>query len=166
MEKTVNLGEKKVKLNNSVGWTLIYRNQFGRDIVPSLMPILMSALDMVGGIINEAGSKNTLGLSEIAAVIGSDAYVDAMVHLSGIELTEILYIAWAMAKNADDTVEDPETWIKSLDTFPLDEMAPVLFNLIAKGFMSSKNLKRLQTMTESLKPSTSTQSSLQDSKED
>lgn len=166
MEKTVNLGEKKVKLNNSVGWTLIYRNQFGRDIVPSLMPILMSALDMVGGIIGEVGSKNTLGLSEIAAVIGSDAYVDAMVHLSGIELTEILYIAWAMAKNADDTVEDPETWIKSLDTFPLDEMVPVLFDLIAKGFMSSKNLKRLQTMTESLKPSTSTQSSSQDSKED
>lgn len=161
MEKTIKLGEKDVKLNNSVGWALIYRDQFGHDVIPTLMPLLVSTLDVIGGLITEAGlgSGKSVEVGDVASVIGSDAYVDAMVHLSGIELVEIMYITWAMAKNADRSLDDPETWIRSLDSFPIDEVAPILFQLIAKGFMSSKNVKRLQALINGLKPSVSTTSS-------
>lgn len=166
MIKTITLGKQKVKLDNTVGWTLIYRDQFGRDIVPSLMPLLMSVLDVIGGIIGEVGTKKSIGIEEVANVIGSNAYVDAMVHLSGLEITDVLNITWAMAKNANEDLDDPNTWVRGLDTFPLDEVGPVLFDLITRTFMSSKNLKRLQTALKTLGPSTSTQSFSQDSKED
>lgn len=163
MEKTIKLGEKDVKLNNSVGWALIYRDQFGHDVIPTLMPLLVSTLDVIGGLITEAGiGSGSVEVKDLANVIGSDAYVDAVVHLSALELVELMNITWAMAKNADDTISDPETWIKSLDAFPLDEVAPALFELIAKGFMSSKNVKRLQTILNSLEPSNLTTSSSQD----
>lgn len=158
MEKTIKLGKKSVKLNNSVGWTLIYRNQFGRDIVPTLMPMLVSMLDIIGGLVSEIGTGKNVGVEDVAGVIGSDAYVDAIVHLSSMELVDVLYITWAMAKNADDSLDDPDTWIKSLDAFPLDEAAPALFDLVTRAFMSSKNLKRLQGMIAGLRPSNSTPS--------
>lgn len=165
MIKTLTIGKRKIKLDGSIGWTIIYRNQFGHDILPTLMPLLMATLDVVGGLVREIGTKQNVGVEEIAAVIGSDGYVDAMVHLSGLEVTEIMYITWAMAKRADDTLDDPDTWINSLDSFPIDDVAPVLFDLITRGFMSSKNLKRLQTTINSLRPSTLTRSSSQDSRE-
>ena len=165
MEKTIKLGKKSVKLNNSVGWTLIYRNQFGRDIVPTLMPMLVSMLDIIGGLVSQIGTGKNVGVEDMAGVIGSDAYVDAIVHLSSMELVDVLYITWAMAKNADDSLDDPDTWIKSLDAFPLDEAAPILFELITKGFMSSKNLARLRTVVSGLKLSNSMTSSSQDSSE-
>lgn len=167
MEKTIKLGEKDVKLNNSVGWALIYRDQFGHDVIPTLMPLLVSTLDVIGGLITEAGiGSGSVEVKDLANVIGSDAYVDAVVHLSALELVELMNITWAMAKNADDTISDPDTWIKSLDAFPLDEVAPALFELIAKSFMSSKNVKRLQTILNSLEPSSNSMtSSSQDSNE-
>ena len=167
MEKTIKLGEKDVKLNNSVSWALIYRDQFGHDVIPTLMPLLVSTIDIIGGLIREAGATSgKVGTENIANVIGSDAYVDAIVHMSALEVVDIMDITWAMAKNADDTISDPETWIKSLDVFPLDEVTPLLFDLISRGFMSSKNLTRLRTMLGGLKPLDSTTSSSQDSSED
>lgn len=167
MEKTIKLGDKSVRLDNKISWALIYRDQFGHDIIPTLMPLLVSTVDIIGGLISEAGiSSGKVGVEDITKVIGSDAYVDAIIHMSGLEVVEFMNIMWAMAKNADDTISDPETWIKSLDVFPLDEVTPLLFDLISRGFMSSKNLTRLRTMLGGLKPLDSTTSSSQDSNED
>ena len=40
MEKTINIGNKSVRLSNNVSWTMEYRDQFGQDIIPTLMPAL------------------------------------------------------------------------------------------------------------------------------
>lgn len=69
-----------------------------------------------------------------------------------MQLTDIINIAWAMAKAADDSIPGPRQWARKFDPFPLDVFAPVLLELIVSGFTSSKNLKRLQTALKSLKP--------------
>ena len=37
-------------LDNNVGWLFIYKDQFGHDIVPSLVPVLNAGIDLVFGI--------------------------------------------------------------------------------------------------------------------
>ena len=47
--KTINVGNKEVRLSNNIGWTIIYRDQFGHDIVSSLTPMLAAGLDLISG---------------------------------------------------------------------------------------------------------------------
>ena len=62
MEKTIKIGKQSVRLNNNISWAIAYRDQFGRDIIPALMPLLASALDIISGIINETGKTDEIDL--------------------------------------------------------------------------------------------------------
>ena len=73
-----------------------------------------------------------------------------------------------MAKAADENIEPPKRWVRQFDEFPLDVVGPAVFDMAMKGFISSKNLKRLKKISESVKtlqPLHSTTSSSQDSSE-
>ena len=50
--KTINVGNKEVRLSNNIGWTIIYRDQFGHDIVSSLTPVMASMMDLVSGFLS------------------------------------------------------------------------------------------------------------------
>lgn len=164
MIKTVKIGSKEVILDNNVGWTLIYRDQFGQDIIPSIMPLLAGALDVVSGLFQEAGDKEEISVDTLAKLADGDALINAMVHIGGFEFVDFLNITWAMAKNADDSIPEPREWIKEFDEFPIDVIGVEVVKLIFKGMVSSKNLKRLNAMINSVRPkkrnkSTSKQSS-------
>ena len=167
MDKIVKIGNTEVLLNNNIGWTMIYRDQFGQDIVPTIMPMLSASLDVVSGIIAETGKTEDLELKDLMRVFDGTALVDAVIHLSGLEFTDLLKITWAMAKSAKNDVWPLESWVKQFDSFPVDEVAPVVFELIASSMISSKNLERLKNLKGTLQPVlTSIRSSLPDSKED
>ena len=151
MESTIKIGDKDVRVNNRAGWTITYRDQFGHDIVPTLMPLFAGVLDIVSGLIAETGKTENIGIEDILAVTDGDALVNAVIHLSGFEFVEILNITWAMAKEADDSIADPKTWIREFEEFPIDVVVPEVIKLAFKGMCSSKNLERLRTITESLK---------------
>lgn len=161
MEKTVTIGDKDVRLSNRIDWAFTYRDQFGHDIIPTLMPMLASMIDIVGGILNETGKAGDVGVEDILKTAGSDAMTDALIHLSGLEFVELLNITWALAKTADDTIEEPRYWVRQFPEFPVDVIAPAVFTLIFEGVISRKNLTRLKQMTSRLRPSTSTPSSSQ-----
>ena len=151
MESTIKIGDKDVRVNNRAGWTITYRDQFGHDIVPTLMPLFAGVLDIVSGLIAETGKTENVGIEDILAVTDGDALVNAFIHLSGFEFVEILNITWAMAKEADDSIADPKTWIREFEEFPVDVVVPEVIKLAFKGMCSSKNLERLREITESLK---------------
>lgn len=151
MESTIKIGEKDVRVNNRAGWTITYRDQFGHDIVPTLMPLFAGVLDIVSGLIAETGKTENVGIEDILSVTDGDALINASIHLSGFEFVEILNITWAMAKEADDSIADPKTWIREFETFPVDVVVPEVIKLAFKGMCSSKNLERLREITESLK---------------
>ena len=157
MEKKVKLDSKNsILLDNNVGWLFIYKDQFGRDIVPSLVPVLNAGIDLVFGIYKELGGEIS---REKIMQIDPAALTDAIYAASGIEAVDLLNIVWALAKNADDEIQEPREWVRQFDTFPLDVIAPAVFELVFKSMVSTKNLKRLQSLKESLQPkSTSTAS--------
>ena len=168
MEKTIKIGKQEVRLSNNISWAIIYRDQFGHDIIPTLMPMLAAVLDIVSGVISEVGSNGKVELKDLLQTMDGDKLLDAVIHLSGLEFVEFINITWAMAKAVDDDLPDPKTWVKGFDSFPVDTIAPDVFKLAFKGLVSSKNLKRLKTAGESLKnlqPLHSTISSSQDSNE-
>ena len=170
MEKTIKIGKQNVRFSNNVGWTMEYRDQFGQDIVPIIMPALASIMDVVTGIFNATGKTKDIEISDLLKSIEGDTLTDVMIHLSGLEFVELINITWAMAKAADDDVPDPKTWVRQFDDFPIDVIAPQVFELVLKGMVSSKNWKRLTNLISQIKKSqpesTSTQSSSPESNED
>ena len=167
MEKTIKIGKKSVRLNNNVSWAIAYRDQFGRDIIPTIMPLFASALDIISGIINETGKTDDISLEDLAKLADGDSLLNAAIHLGGFEFTDLICITWALAKCADEEIPEPREWVSQFDIFPIDVVAPEVFRMIFKGVISSKNLKRLEDLTKRIQPSlTSTQSSSPDSNED
>lgn len=168
MEKTINIGGEEVKLNNNVGWLIAYKDQFGVDIVQTLMPMMAGALDVVTGIVNEIGKPDEISLDDVVKIMDGDYLINALIHLGSLEFVDFINIVWALAKAADGSIPEPKKWVQRFESFPLDEIAPQIFDLVATGVVSSKKLMRLKEMILSLQPknSTSKQSSSLESNED
>lgn len=171
MEKVIKIGKQEVRLNNNVAWAMEYRDQFGKDIVPALMPVVASMIEGMASIVAESNG------SELNVKTLADAFqgrsVEILLPMFQVEFVDVIInVTWAMAKAADETVAPPKQWVKQFEEFPLDIVGPAVYDLVLKGFVSSKNLKRLKKIGKDLKKlqptttSTSTQSSSQDSKED
>ena len=172
MEKIIKIGKQEVRLNNTVAWTMEYRDQFGKDIVPALMPILASLMEGVSTIISESGS-NEVTMADIADAVQGRS-MDVLLPMFQVEFVDtIINVTWAMAKVADENIEPPKRWVRQFEDFPLDVVVPAVYELVLKGFVSSKNLKRLKKASAKLKDlqpkkneSRSTTSSSPDSNED
>lgn len=155
MIKTITLDEgRELTLSNNVGWLLVYKDQFGHDIVPSLIPVLNAGIDLIYGLYRATGGQLD---RDVLEKVDPEDLEDAIYKLAGFEAVDLLNVVWAMAKNADDKLPEPKKWFNTFETFPLDIIVPAVFDLLYKGMVSSKNSKRLQEALESLKPeSTST----------
>ena len=169
MEKIIKIGDKEVRLNNNVAWTMEYRDQFGKDILPAIMPLLASMIEGFSTIMAEAGKDDTLTPSSIAESLEGRA-MEVLLPMFQAEFVDlVLNVTWAMAKAADESIEPPKKWVRQFDGFYLDEIGPTLLELVMKGFVSSKNLNRLKKLGKELRnlqPSHSTISSSPDSNED
>ncbi len=169
MEKIIKIGKQEVRLNNNVAWTMEYRDQFGKDILPAIMPLMASMIEGVSTVMAEASETGEITTSSIAEAIEGRS-MDILLPMFQAEFVDLVVnVTWAMAKVADETIEPPKRWVRQFDSFPLDVVGPVIYDMVLKGFVSSKNLKRLKGIGASLKnlqPSHSTTSSSPDSNED
>lgn len=158
MKKSIKIDKNTdLTLSNNVSWLLEYREQFGHDIVPDLLPIV-SAVSKLFAVLAEQSGKP---ITEVIKELPEDAVQDALIELSGVQSVDFIHIVWAMAKAADDDIEEPKRWLRQFETFPIDLIAPAVWEMILSGFVSSKNLKRLSG-TEATKKSVSTKSSSQE----
>ena len=168
MEKIINIGEHEVRLNNNVAWTMEHRDQFGKDIVPALMPVLATMIEGVSSVVAEAGAEK-IELESLANALEGKT-MEILMPLFQVEFVDtIINVTWAMAKAADETIAPPKRWVRQFETFPLDVVVPAVYELVLTGFVSSKNLTRLKSIGKSLRnlqPSHSMTLSSQDSNED
>lgn len=175
MEKTILIGEKEVKLSNHIEWMFCYKSQFGHDILPTIMPLAATLIDLtkatfdridVSKIIKD-GDNAQIEFEDLINVLDADEITDAVIHMSGFELTELVNITWALAKAADENLPEPKIWRRSLDDFPVDKVVPEIAQMIISGSSSLKNLSWLKTPKLRIQPiSTSTQSSSAQENED
>lgn len=168
MEKVIKIGKQEVRLSNNVAWTMEYRDQFGKDIVPALMPVLSSLVEGLSTIVSETGTAGG-GLTDIAEALQGRS-MDILLPLFQMEFVDtVINVTWSMAKAADETILPPKQWVKQFEDFPLDVVIPTVYDMVLRGFVSSKNLKRLKKIGADLKtlqPSLSTTSSSQEQSED
>ena len=170
MEKIVKIGKQEVRLNNNMAWTMEYRDQFGKDILPAIMPLLASMIEGVSTVMAEASDAGELSTSSIAEALEGRS-MDILLPMFQAEFVDlVINVTWSMAKAADENIDPPKRWVRQFDSFPLDVVGPTIFDMVLKGFVSSKNLKRLKKISESLKTlqpkSHSTTSSSPDLSED
>lgn len=150
MEKIITIGGKEVKLSNNVAWTMEYKDQFNKDVLEALMPVVSTLVETVTTIISETG-KTEINLPEIADALQGRTF-ELTLPLMQLGFTDtIVNAVWAMAKAADSSIAPPKQWVRQFDEFPLDVIVPEVGWLILKGFASSKNLERLREIGESLK---------------
>lgn len=144
--KQITINENcKINMDSSIGWLLIYRENFGRDILPDILPMISAAVDLIAGGIDEDGEVTIASLMEN---MDNDTVTNAMIQLSGLEITTVINVVWALAKNYakknGETLEPVEVWVDKFDEFPLDVIVPAAAKLIITSSVSSKNLRSLQ----------------------
>lgn len=151
MEKIVKIGKQEVRLNNNMAWTMEYRDQFGKDILPAIMPLLASMIEGVSTVMAEASDAGEMTTASIAEALEGRS-MDILLPMFQAEFVDlVINVTWSMAKAADENIEPPKRWVRQFDSFPLDVVGPIIFDMVLKGFVSSKNLKRLKKISESLK---------------
>lgn len=124
--------DHKFKINTAFGWLYKYREHFGEDILPELVPMLDAALGVAANVFDE----NDADLRDVVA--------EAMGAFAGTEATTVTNIIWALAKNADPEIPDAAEWYNGFDRFPVDEIAPAVFWTLAETYMTTKKFKSLK----------------------
>ena len=143
MIKTIKISkDKDLTISNNLAWAMIYKSQFGHDIVPDIMPIVSAVTKLLGEVGKMAGKDMT----EVLKDLDGDTIQSALIELCALQFTDFINLTWAMAKANDDDIETPEKWVREFDQFPVDIIAPAVFDLLLKGLVSSKNLKSLRTV--------------------
>lgn len=151
MIKTIEFEGQKVELNTSAGWLFAYKNRFGHDIFPDLMPIIESVIGALASLL-ESG-ETELNAGNVRGLMDDETITDAFIKLAGMEITTIYQVLWAMAYNADKSIGGPEDFFNSFEKFPLDVIIPELFTAIVESSVSSKNGMRLLGALKNLRQS-------------
>ena len=142
MIKTIKLNEEKeLTMSNNLAWATIYKDQFGHDIVPDIMPIMSAVLRLINDM------AQYTDVSELLKKVDFQTLQESLIELCAFQFTDLINLVWAFCKAYDDDTEEPNKWVRQFDEFPLDIIAPAIFELLTKGLISSKNLKSLQRVT-------------------
>lgn len=146
-------GGSELTLDNNLAWLMEYQDQFGEDILPTLMPLIMSMADLLGSLAESGINMDDVSVNDILRILKTDEAMDAFFKFSAFKTTDLIHIIWALAKTADDTIDPPKKWIRQFeDGFPLDVIMPKAAALVARGVMSSKKWRRLAAAMKKLKP--------------
>ena len=148
MIKTIEINEEqKFDVNSAAGWLFIYRSQFGHDILPDLLPLMEGIASAAISVIPQIDTtQEEVDVNAVLSHLDMADVSDLIYSFAGLEAVTVINILWSMAKNADKSIETPETWINQFEVFPIDVIVPELFELVLKSCMSSKNAKSLQNL--------------------
>ena len=144
MRKVSDLEGRSVELNSSAGWLYIYRSNFGRDILPDIMPMLQGLLTLVIDFMKQSES-GTITVDNLIEFADEETIDNLAITFSGLETVTILNIFWSMVKNADPKTPDPVEFFSDFECLALDQMLPAMFELIVQSSVSSKNSMSLLT---------------------
>lgn len=169
MIKTITLREGvEITLANDTLWIEYYQAQFGKDVLNTLMPLLLGAGPLISGLAEErGGALDKLTEHDIYAVLGDpDRMLDIARGFGAFDSADIMRITWAMAKAYDDTIPDHIKWQKELagpnhESMPIAKVIlPAIAELLISGVESSfwtGLQEKAKEAAKDLKPKTKTQ---------
>lgn len=168
MIKTIKLREGlEITLANDTLWIEHYQAQFGKDILNTLMPLLLGIGPLISGLAEEKGGKlDKLEQKDVFGVLGDpDKMLDIARGFGSFDASDIMHITWAMAKAYDETIPDHIKWQKELagpnhESLPIGMVIlPAIAELMISGVESSfwtGLTERAKEATKDLKPKNQT----------
>jgi hypothetical protein len=142
MKKTIKIDdEQKFEINSSSGWLYAYQEQFGHDVLPVLLPAAEALLQTMADLMKDSKSDN---VGDMLANADEETISNAFITLSGMQLTTVTNIVWAMAKNANDNIESPREWLNSFDVFPWDIVVPQVLGAALEACINKKKFDKLK----------------------
>lgn len=159
MRKDIIIGDQSVEVNTSAGWLFVYREQFGRDVLSDVVPLLDAfagaSTDFAKAIYKgktekEIKSIEEVNVFEVLQTIDPDTLQELIYKAASVESVTIMKILWAMAKNAGGSIPAPIEWANSFEKMPLDEVIPELADSIMEALASTKKYQSLRTMLQKI----------------
>ncbi|MGG2091923.1 hypothetical protein AB1283_04220 [Bacillus sp. S13(2024)] len=117
MEKTIVIDDKEVRFKSTGATPIRFKAQFCKDYFAEIMKL--SSLDMLRNL-NSENIKSA--------------------DLDGLDFEIFYEIAWTMAKTADNSIQDPITWLDTFEVFPMLEIIPELMDMIMSSIQSKKKM--------------------------
>ena len=154
MRKEIIVGDQSVEINTSAGWLFVYREQFGRDILSDVVPLLDAfagaSADVAKAMLKEKNGEKAIASEEIMATevlrnMDPDTLQELIYKAASLESITLIKMLWAMAKNADESIPAVKQWANTFEVMPMDEIVPEIVNSIMEGLASSKKFQSLQT---------------------
>ena len=102
MIREIRIEDRTVEINSSAGWLYEYRNRFGHDILPDIMPIIESVLAAGVSLLQESGGE--VNEKTIMDAMNNDALVDAFIKVSGMEFLTIfnIFLGYGVQRERQD----------------------------------------------------------------
>lgn len=125
MEKTITIDGKPITFKVTGGTLYRYKQQFGTEFLAD-----------AASLMDIENTKKTKKVKQ------PDGKITFQIEYDYTKLNlELVYnLAWTMAKTADPSIPDPQAWLDSFDTFPIEKVAEPLMNMLQKSIeMSTKN---------------------------
>jgi len=114
MERVINVSGKDVKFKATAGTLARYRMYFKRDLLKDLMKL----------------SKKLEKIKDS----------DEQFEMLDLEVFE--YIAWTMAKTADNNIPALENWLDDFDTFSIIQILPEIIQLMTDNMSQESESKK------------------------
>lgn len=135
MEKTLTIDGKEVVFKSNAAFAIIYKEQFGEDILSKFMPVISELLQGMDDLIE---NPDDIKPSDIG---------DMLEHLYSFELTDLMNLIWCLAKLGDKEISEPKKWYLSFKEFPIVDVAMELGDILLSSLVSKKKLKELKKLT-------------------
>lgn len=119
MEKTIYIDEKPVQLKSTAGTMKRYKAQFRKDYFSELMKLAKTVSKSEG---------QTFDLSKISYE-----------ELNYLDFEPLYNFIWVLAKTANPSIPDPETWLDQFDSMPIAEVFPQVVELLESSIQSKKS---------------------------
>jgi len=110
VEKTIIIDGREVRFKSTAAFLLRYKAQFQRDALKDLFKL-------------EKAINATTGEIE---------------NYDALDLELFYNLIWVMAKTADPSIPEPETWLDQFSEFPLDDIMREIVDLIAVSLVGTK----------------------------
>lgn len=114
MEKVIKIDGKDIKLKSNAMNALIYRSEFGEDIFKSTGSFLSCSKE------------------------------DGTIDINKLDSLAIIKLTWTMAKSADKNILPFETWLDSLNEFPIIDVFNEIYEMIFSNLTATTTIKNAE----------------------
>lgn len=131
MRKVILIDDREVAFDSNAYFAVIFKNQFGYDIMTVVMPLLSEVLKGADEIYRK---KDEIQPSLIGELLE---------HIYSLEMTDLMNYLWSLAKMADESIPLPDVWYREFESFPVVDVVTDLGDMIIGSFISKKKLAAL-----------------------